>query len=195
MEAAGDDEQTKTDLRKLLKLTGDGSRVVPNGGQDALRFFVLGRVALDRVVTDHAVLHGVDPAAQLTALVLVDRALDDVFELLIDLIEVRRDARREELGEDGRADFLSQGTQQRLPNLSGEGTPGGGGAGRGEVDGHRWRNVSNVRFPDHEVGVDKEQLPKAAPPAYRNSPRRIVEIICGEKRGEYPVSVHGLGRE
>ena len=74
-----------------------------------MRFFVLGRVALDRVVSNHAVLHGVDSAAQLAALVLVDHALDDVFELLIDLIEVRRDARREELGEDGRADFLGYG--------------------------------------------------------------------------------------
>src|SRR5215831_18853999 len=195
MKTAGDDEQTKTDFRKLLKLTGDGSRLVPNGRQDALRFFVFGRVALDRVIGNHAVLYGIDPAAQFTPLVLIDHAVNDVLKLLVDLIEVGGYARREKLREDGRADFLGQRTQQRLPNLSGEGTPGGGGAGRGEVDRHRWRYVNNVRFPDHEVGVDKEQLPKAAPPAYRNSSRRIVEIICGEKRREYPVSVHGLARE
>lgn len=60
MEAASDNEQTKTDLRKLLELIGDGARVVPNYGQDALRFLVFSLLALDRVVSNHAVLPSVD---------------------------------------------------------------------------------------------------------------------------------------
>src|SRR5215831_16808432 len=46
-----------------------------------------------------------------------------------------------------------------------------------------------------ELGVDEDQLAKAAPSSHGHSSRRIVKIICGEKRSEHAVRVQGLARE